>query len=81
MATTTATQQIDYTYEDYLEEWDNHPENPAPQLSGSEFAATLNSYMDYTQRIGAAYKGNQKHLAETLRDQRRPLKLALLIGG
>ena len=91
MATAT-TQQIDYTYEDYLEAYDDDPDNP--KLTQAEFEATLNSYLNYTQQIGDAYATYLKLArksphesqqawgkAENLREQRRHLQQALLIGG
>lgn len=100
MATATL-QQTDYTYQEYLTEWEflieavmNDPQAPAapPLLTRAEFEANLNSYMSYTQLVGDACAqqrtGKTYHereqagrRAKALREQRRPLKLALLIGG
>lgn len=86
---TAAVTQIDYNYEDYLAEWESCPDKPH-RLTQAEFQATLNSYLSYTQQIGAAYaqqrtgktrseREEAQRLAEALRAQRRPLKQALLL--
>lgn len=78
MATATVTQTVTYTYQDYLAEWESCPEKPA-RLTEAEFEATLNSYMGYTQRIGIAYKNGPSREGDKLREERRPLRKALLL--
>lgn len=67
-----------YTYEDYLAEWESQVDKP-PKLSRTEFWDTLEEFLGYKQQIGDAYRHKENRRGDSLREKRRPLKLALLL--